>query len=67
MRFALYLLAAIGTDDPDGGVVHAWALDGNLTRVECEARRIELAPAYALMGPAATLACEEDHAPEAWN
>ena len=36
MKFALFLIALIGTDDPDGGQAHAWALDGNLTRAAIE-------------------------------
>lgn len=66
MKYVLLLLVTIGTDDPDGGVEHAWALDGGMTLIECIARADELQPAYSLMGEV-TLACEADQAPDSWN
>lgn len=66
--FALYLIATIGTDDPDGGVNHVWTLDGGFeTMAECVDALEVHAPHFALMGPATYLECDVDHAPEMWG
>lgn len=66
--FALYLFAAIGTDNPDGGRVHAWTLDGGFeTLAECEDAAAVHEFSFSLMGPAAWLECDVDHAPEMWE
>ena len=64
MKVVLLLSVVIGTDDPHGGVAHVWALKTNMTPQACETLKARLAPAYAYMGPAATLECATDHAPD---
>ena len=61
MKFVLILTIVIGTDEPHGGIPHAWALDTGLTGPECTALLEKVTPAYDLIGNA-LLSCEEDRA-----
>jgi len=58
MKFALVLIAAIGTDNADGGDAFAWILDSNLTGADCVETLERVAPTFALMGDV-VLQCEQ--------
>jgi len=68
MKFALFIVI-VNAAPQDNGQDLYWAVDGNMTQIECEAMAQEKAPRLDALyhdSTVAYLTCEEDHAPDAW-